>query len=101
MRRSFAARRRILPRPAHAFRHGGARGYVLEDGTVAYLHHAKGPKGEKAEKAEKTEKGAGAQDLGVKKGDAIAVSGKGGKYELGTALIVKKLTLANGETKEL
>ena len=68
---------------------GGARGYVLEDGTVAYVHHAKGAKGGKGE------------DLGVKKGDAITVSGKGGKYDLGTALVVKKITLANGETKEL
>ncbi len=65
---------------------GGARGYVLEDGTVAYVHHAKGAQG---------------QDLGVKKGDAITVSGKGGKYDLGTALVVKKITLASGETKEL
>jgi hypothetical protein len=63
-------------------RHGNARGYVLEDGTVAYVH-AKG------------------QDLGVKKGDAITVTGKGGNYELGTSLVVKKITLANGETKEL
>lgn len=64
-------------------RHGGARGYVLEDGTVAYVRHAKG------------------EDLGVKKGDAISVSGKGGKYELGTSLVVKRITLASGETKEL
>ena len=70
-------------------RHGGARGYVLEDGTVAYVHHAKGAKGGPA------------QDLGVKKGDAITVTGKGGKYELGTALVVKKITLASGETREL
>lgn len=72
-------------------RHGGARGYVLEDGTVAYLRHAKREKGSGEAKA---------QDLGVKKGDAISVSGKGGKYDLGTALVVKKLTLANGETKD-
>lgn len=76
----------LLPGP-----HGEARGYVLSDGTVAYLKHAKHEKGEQAARV----------DLGVKKGDTISVSGKGGAYPLGRALVIQRVTLASGESKEI
>jgi hypothetical protein len=69
--------------PGH---HGETRGVVLSDGTVAYAKHAK------------TDAKLG--DL-VKKGDTITVSGKGGSYELGKALVIESVKLPSGETKEI
>ncbi len=64
-------------------RHGDTRGVVLSDGTVAYAKHD--------------------AKLGelVKKGDAIRVSGKGGAYDLGKALVIESVTLPSGETRAI
>lgn len=63
---------------------GKVRGVILDDGTIAYgPHHT---------------------DLGtysLKKGDAISVTGKGGSYALGRALVIKTLKLPNGDVKTL
>ncbi len=67
-------------------RHGETRAVVLSDGTVAYAKHSK------------TDAKLG--DL-VKKGDTISVSGKGGSYELGKALVIESVKLPSGETKEI
>ncbi|MGZ3456665.1 MAG: hypothetical protein ACXVEF_44075 [Polyangiales bacterium] len=58
-------------------------GFVLSDGTFVYAPH-------KADLA----------SLAVKKGDAIKVSGKGGSYELGKAMVIDSIT-ANGKTTAL
>ena len=68
-------------------RHGEARAVVLSDGTVAYAKHSSAT-------------GAKLGDL-VKKGDTISVSGKGGSYELGKALVIESVKLPSGETKEI
>lgn len=63
---------------------GKVRGVILDDGTIAYAPHH--------------------QDLGtfsLKKGDAISVTGKGGSYALGRALVIKTLKLPNGDVKTL
>lgn len=63
---------------------GKVRGVILDDGTIAYAPHH--------------------QDLGtfsLKKGDSISVSGKGGSYALGRALVIKTLKLPNGDVKTL
>lgn len=67
-------------------RHGETRGVVLSDGTVAYAKHSK------------TDAKLG--DL-VKKGDTVTVSGKGGSYDLGKALVIESVKLSSGETKEI
>ncbi len=54
---------------------------VLEDGTTAMGH--------------------GLGSLGLKAGDQISFEGKGGTYTQGTALRIAKITLPNGETREL
>ncbi len=64
-------------------RHGSVHGFILSDGTVAYLpHHS------------------GLGDLELKKGDAITVSGKGGSYEIGKSMIIQSVTLPSGEVKK-
>lgn len=63
---------------------GKVRGVILDDGTIAYAPHH--------------------QDLGtfsLKKGDAISVTGKGGSYALGRALVIKTLKLPNGDVQSL
>lgn len=63
---------------------GKVRGVIMDDGTIAYAPHH--------------------QDLGtysLKKGDAISVTGKGGNYTLGRALVIKTLKLPNGDVKTL
>lgn len=64
-------------------RHGGVHGFILSDGTVAYLpHHS----------------GLGALEL--KKGDPITISGKGGSYDIGKSMIIQSVTLPSGEVKK-
>jgi hypothetical protein len=64
-------------------RHGRAHGYVLSDGTVAYLpHHAN------------------LEGVTINKGDTIKVEGRGGSYALGKALEIQSVTV-NGTTKTL
>jgi hypothetical protein len=60
---------------------GGVRAILLDDGTTANV--------------------AGAESLGLKVGDKISVTGKGGTYAQGKALRVKTITLPNGETRTL
>lgn len=67
-------------------RRGETRGLVLSDGTVAYAKHSK------------TDAKLG--EL-VKKGDTVTVSGKGGSYDLGKALVIESVKLPSGETKEI
>lgn len=64
--------------------HGKAHAIVLSDGTVAYAPF-------------KSDLAA----LGLKKGDAISVSGKGGEYPLGRALVLESIELPNGDVKTL
>lgn len=72
--------------PGRHGRPGDARAVVLSDGTVAYAKHARSD-----------------AKLGelVKKGDVISVSGKGGSYDLGKALVIESVKLPSGETKEI
>jgi hypothetical protein len=58
-------------------------GFVLSDGSFVYAPH-------------KTDLGA----LAIEKGDKIEVSGKGGSYELGKAMVIESIT-ANGKTTTL
>jgi len=63
---------------------GKVRGLILDDGTIAYAPHH--------------------QDLGsfsLKKGDAVTVTGKGGSYTFGRALVIKTLKLPSGDVKTL
>jgi hypothetical protein len=64
--------------------HGKVAGIILDDGTVAYAPH-------------KTD----LSTFSLKKGDAVSVSGKGGSYALGRALMIKTIKLPNGDTKTL
>ncbi len=64
--------------------HGKVAGIVLDDGTVAYAPHK-----------------ADLSTFSLKKGDAVTVSGKGGNYALGRALVIKTIKLPNGDTKTL
>ena len=54
---------------------------VLSDGTTAMGH--------------------GLKDLGLKVGDKVSLAGQGGVYAQGKALRVEKITLPNGEVKDL
>lgn len=63
-------------------RHGKVHGFVLSDGTVAYLpHHSDA-------------------DLALKTGDAIKVEGRGGSYPAGKALEITTLEV-NGQKTTL
>ncbi len=63
-------------------RHGKVHGFVLSDGTVAYLpHHSDA-------------------EIAVKNGDAIKVEGRGGSYPAGRALEIKTLEV-NGQKTAL
>lgn len=64
--------------------HGKVAAIILDDGTVAYAPH-------------KTD----LSTFSLKKGDAVTVSGKGGNYALGRALVIKTIKLPNGDTKTL
>jgi len=64
--------------------HGKVAALILDDGTVAYAPH-------KSDLA----------TFSLKKGDAVTVSGKGGTYALGRALVIKTIKLPSGDTKTL
>jgi hypothetical protein len=64
--------------------HGKVAGLILDDGTVAYAPHK-----------------ADLSTYSLKKGDAVTVTGKGGTYTLGRALVIKTIKLPNGDTKTL
>jgi hypothetical protein len=61
--------------------HGRAHALLLEDGTTAM--------------------GPGIETLGLKVGDRVSVSGKGGAYAQGKALRIETITLPSGETRTL
>ena len=63
---------------------GKVAGIILDDGTVAYAPHK-----------------SDLSTFSLKKGDAVTVSGKGGNYALGRALVIKTIKLPNGDTKTL
>jgi hypothetical protein len=60
---------------------GHVRALVLSDGTTAVGH--------------------GLETLGLKVGDQVSVAGMGGVYPLGKSLRVEKITLPNGQTRDL
>ncbi len=64
--------------------HGKITGVVLADGTQAYAGHKSSLDG-----------------LGLKKGDSITVSGKGGAWALGRSLKIESVKLPDGTTKNL
>lgn len=64
--------------------HGGkVHGVVLADGTAAYAA-----------------KHGDLSTYGLKKGDAVTVTGKGGNYTLGKALVIETIKLPNGDVKK-
>ncbi len=65
-------------------RKGKIHGVVMSDGTVAYAGH-------------KGDLGA----LGIKKGDALTLTGKGGSYALGRAMKIEEVMLPSGAVKKL
>jgi hypothetical protein len=60
---------------------GRIRALVLTDGTTAVGHNLEG--------------------FGLKVGDRVTVIGRGGVYPLGKALHVEKITLPNGQTRDV
>lgn len=60
---------------------GKVRALVLSDGTTAVGH--------------------GLETLGLKVGDQVSVAGMGGTYPLGKAVRIDKITLPNGQTRDL
>lgn len=60
---------------------GDRRAILLDDGTTVHV--------------------AGAEALGLKVGDKISVTGKGGTYPQGKAVRARTITLPNGETRTL
>ena len=63
--------------------HGKVHGVILSDGTVAYAKHH-----------------GDLSSYGLKKGDSVTVTGKGGNYTLGRALILETIKLPNGDVKK-
>lgn len=63
---------------------GKVHAVILDDGTVAYAPHH----GDLA-------------TFSLKKGDAVTVTGKGGNYALGRALVITTIKLPNGDVKTL
>lgn len=63
---------------------GKVHGVVMSDGTVAYAGH-------------KGDLGA----LGLKKGDAVTLTGKGGSYALGRAMKIDEVKLPSGAVKKI
>jgi len=61
--------------------HGHIRAIVLEDGTTASAH--------------------GLETMGLKVGDQVALAGKGGTYPMGKALRIEKITLPNGQVRDI
>lgn len=65
--------------------HGGkTHAVILDDGTIAYAPH-------------KSDLAA----FSLKKGDTVTVTGKGGNYTLGRALVITTIKLPNGDVKTL
>jgi hypothetical protein len=63
---------------------GHTAGVILSDGTTAYVpFHAN------------------MDGIDLKKGDTVSVTGKGGDYPAGRALVIKSITLPGGAVKEL
>ncbi len=63
---------------------GKVHAVILDDGTVAYApHHGD------------------LTTFSLKKGDAVTVTGKGGNYALGRALVITTIKLSNGDVKTL
>jgi hypothetical protein len=63
---------------------GKVNAVILDDGTVAYApHHGD------------------LSTYSLKKGDAVTVTGKGGNYALGRALVITTIKLPNGDVKTL
>lgn len=60
---------------------GRVHAFVLTDGTTAVAH--------------------GLETLGLKVGDRVSVAGVGGVYPLGKALRIEKITLPNGQTRDI
>lgn len=64
--------------------HGGkVHGVILADGTAAYAKHH-----------------GDLSTYSLKKGDAVTVTGKGGSYALGKALVIETIKLPNGDVKK-
>jgi hypothetical protein len=61
--------------------HGKVHALLLSDGTTATGH--------------------GIETLGLKVGDQVSVAGMGGTYPLGKAVRIEKITLPNGQTRDL
>jgi hypothetical protein len=61
--------------------HGKVHALLLSDGTTATGH--------------------GIEGLGLKVGDQVSVAGMGGAYPLGKAMRIEKITLPNGQTRDL
>ena len=62
--------------------HGKVHALLLNDGTTATVGH-------------------GIEALGLKVGDQVSVAGMGGAYPLGKAMRIEKITLPNGQTRDL
>ena len=63
---------------------GQVHAVILEDGTTAYApHHGD------------------LSTLSLKKGDTVTITGKGGNYALGRALVITTIKLPNGTVKSL
>lgn len=67
-----------------AGRKGKVHAVILDDGTVAYAPHHGDLSG-----------------YSLKKGDTVTVTGKGGNYTLGRALVITTIKLPNGDVKTL
>jgi hypothetical protein len=63
---------------------GKTHAVILDDGTIAYAPH-------KSDLA----------TFSLKKGDAVTVTGKGGNYTLGRAMVITSIKLPNGDVKTL
>ncbi len=66
---------------------GKVNAIMLSDGTAAYAPHGK----------DATDLGS----FGLKKGDTVTVTGKGGTYPLGKALVIESIKLPSGDVKKL
>jgi hypothetical protein len=60
---------------------GSVRALVLTDGTTAMAHNL--------------------ESLGLKVGDRVSVAGQGGVYPLGKSLRIEKITMPDGQTREM